>query len=355
MPHLHRHLRPSKALAPGSRRARPGIFATCLLIAGIVIAIGLHPSPASASQLSVARRIDVDLRVGGLPATLTLPRGAGPFPAVVLVHGSGAHDRDETIGANKPFRDIAHGLTERGIAVLRYEKRTYRHPSLLSDGQLTIDRETTHDALLAIGQLRQLRMIDHSRIFVLGHSQGGMLAPRIAARAPDVAGVILLAAPARPLLDLLVEQHRRIHLLDDGVINDAEGLMLQHLVDEVQAIRAGREPPAARLPMGLPARYWRSVDAVDPVAEATAIQQPMLILQGGRDLQVVSADWLRWRRTFADTPRVTFAYHDTLNHLGIPERAPPSTRSYQVPGKVSPDLLDDIALWIALLGGVRHG
>jgi dienelactone hydrolase len=313
---------------------------------------------ATATRLSVARRIDIDLRIGGedgLPATLTLPRGAGPFPAVVLVHGSGAHDRDETIGANAPFRDIAHGLAERGIAALRYEKRTRRHPELLSDALLTIDRETTHDALLAVARLRQVRAIHPGRIFVLGHSQGGMLAPRIAARAPDVAGVILLAAPARPLLDLLVEQHRRIDLLDDGVINDAEQLVLRRLVEGIRAIRAGYELPASRLPMGLSARYWRSVDAVDPVAEAAAIPQPMLLLQGGRDLQVVAADWLRWRRAFADTPRVTFVHYETLNHLGIAERGPASTRSYQVPGRVSADLLDDVALWIDLLRDVRRG
>lgn len=351
MPRIHPQA--SRPLAPRVHRSRPQAIAAMLLI--VVIVAGLGPSPAAASQLAVARRVDIELRIGGndgLPATLSLPHGAGPFPAVVLVHGSGAHDRDETIGANAPFRDIAQGLTRRGIAVLRYEKRTYRQPSLLSDGQLTIDRETTHDALLAIAYLRQLRMIDHRRMFVLGHSQGGMLAPRIASRAPDVAGVILLAAPARPLLDLLIEQQRRIGLLDDGVINDAEQVALRRLVEGVQAIRAGREPPAARLPMGLPARYWRSVDAVDPVAEAAAIEQPMLLLQGGRDLQVTSADWLRWRRSFADTSRVSFAYHDTLNHLGIPEHGPPSARSYERPGKVSAELLDDIALWVELLGGV---
>lgn len=329
-----------------------------MLIAAFAIAAGIGSQSVSArQQLSVERRIDIDVQIdgrNGLPGTLTLPRGTGPFPAVVLVHGSGAHDRDETIAANKPFRDIAHGLAERGIAVLRYEKRTYRYPRLLSDDQLTIDRETTHDALLAIAQLRQTRMIDHRRIFVLGHSQGGMLAPRIAGRAPDVAGVILLAAPARPLLDLLVEQHRRIGLLDDGVINDAEQMGLRRLIEGTLAIRAGLDPPASRLPMGLSARYWRSVDAVDPVAEAKAIRQPMLLLQGGRDLQVMPADWLRWQRAFADAPRATFAYHDTLNHLGMHEREPGSLRSYQVPGRVSAELIDDIALWIELLRGVRE-
>ncbi|MBL8261232.1 MAG: alpha/beta fold hydrolase [Xanthomonadaceae bacterium] len=300
--------------------------------------------------------MEIELWIGGdtgLPATLTLPHGSGQFPAVVLVHGSGAHDRDETIGANAPFRDIAHGLADRGIAALRYEKRTRRYPRLLSDEQLTIDRETTDDALLAIRKLRALRMIDQRRVFVLGHSQGGMLAPRIAARAPEVAGIVLLAAPSRPLLDLLVEQHRRIDLLDDGVINDAEQLLIRRLIESVRAIRAGREPLPSELPMGLSARYWRSVDAVDPVAEAATIRQPMLLLQGGHDLQVVSADWLRWRRAFAGTPRVTFVHYDTLNHLGIAQHGPPSIRGYRVPGKVSPELLDDIALWIELLHGVR--
>ncbi len=355
MARIHSH--PAGPRTSGIIRSHCVIVAKCLLVAAIAMIAGFASHPTSAKQLSVARRIDIEVRIGdrdSLPGTLTLPRGAGPFPVVVLVHGSGAHDRDETIAANRPFRDMAHGLAERGIAVLRYEKRTHRYPRLLSDDQLTIDRETTHDALLAIARLRQTRMIDHRRIFVLGHSQGGMLAPRIAGRAPDVAGVILLAAPARPLLDLLIEQQRRVGLLDDGVINDAEQVALHRLVEGARAIRAGLDPPASRLPMGLSARYWRSVDAVDPVAEAKAIRQPMLLLQGGRDLQVMSADWLRWQRAFADTPRVTFAYHRTLNHLGMHEREPGSLHSYEVPGKVSAELIDDIALWIELLRGV-HG
>lgn len=354
MARIHSH--PEGPRTRGMLRSHCVIVAKCILVTAIAMIAGTASHPTSAKQLSVARRVDIEVLIGGrdgLPGTLTLPRDAGPFPAVVLVHGSGAHDRDETIGANKPFRDIAHGLAERGIAVLRYEKRTYRHRRLLSDEQFTIDSETTHDALQAIAYLRQSHFIDHRRIFVLGHSQGGMLAPRIAGRAPDVAGVILFAAPARPLLDLLVEQQRRVGLLDDGVINDAEQVALRRTIEAARAIRAGLDPPASRLPMGLSARYWRSVDAVDPVAEAKAIRQPMLLLQGGRDLQVVSADWLRWRSAFSDTPRVTLAYHDTLNHLGMHERVPGSLRSYEVPGKVSAELIDDIALWIDLLRGVQ--
>lgn len=315
--------------------------------------IALQPQPVSAQ----ARFHELDVWVGsaadGLPATLTLPRGSGPFAAVVLVHGLGVHDRNETIGPNRPFLDIARGLSERGVAVLRYEKRTKMYPNTLVDGGLTIDRETTDDAVSAVLMLRRMQMIDPSRIFVLGHSQGGMLAPRIARREPSIAGIILLAAPARPLLDLLIEQHRRLAIMNDGVINDAERLAIQRIVEGTQAIRSGRQITTAQAPMGLPASYWRTVDAVDAKADAAAITQPMLILQGGRDIQVVSADWLAWNHAFRDTPRVSFIRYDRLNHLGIAGTGQGSMEDYLKPGDVAPELLDDVALWIELLKGVR--
>src|SRR5690606_37219939 len=86
-----------------------------------------------------------------LPATLALPAGEGPFPAVVLVHGSGPHDRNETVGPNRPFLDIARGLAAQGVAVLRYEKRSKAHPeAYVAPGSLTIDCQTTDDALSAL-------------------------------------------------------------------------------------------------------------------------------------------------------------------------------------------------------------
>ncbi|MCZ6754260.1 MAG: alpha/beta fold hydrolase, partial [Gemmatimonadetes bacterium] len=119
-----------------------------------------------------------------LPGTVTLPVDGGPFPAVVLVHGSGPNDRDETIGANKPFRDLAWGLAGRGIAVLRYEKRTrqYRERLMANTVGFTVDEETVDDTVAAVERLRRLDGIDPGRIVILGHSLGGMLAPRIGGR-----------------------------------------------------------------------------------------------------------------------------------------------------------------------------
>ena len=116
-----------------------------------------------------------------LPATLTLPVGDGPFPAVVLVHGSGPNDRDETIGPNRPFRDLAWGLASQGIAVLRYEKRTKEHASKLAAGLagLTIKEEVLDDALAAVALLRKVPKIDPRKVFLLGHSLGAMYAPKL--------------------------------------------------------------------------------------------------------------------------------------------------------------------------------
>jgi dienelactone hydrolase len=314
----------------------------------------LRPAAASAAAAVPAPPVpeganyrELELRVGdgdtGLPATLALPAGDGPFPAVVLVHGSGPQDRDTTIGPNKPFVDIARGLAERGIAVLRYEKRSKARPQDYAAG-VTIDSETTDDALLAVAALRAQPGIDPKRVFVLGHSQGGMMAPRIGARDPKIAGLILLAAPARPLLDLVIEQNRRLAILNDGTLSDQENVAIQRLTASIEAFRSGRELTPAQLPLGMPADYWRSVEAVDPVAEAAKIAQPMLILQGARDIQVVDADWQRWKGAYHDDPRVVFKLYETLTHLGIPGEGKPD--DYQQPGHVAPELIADVAAWI---------
>jgi len=145
-----------------------------------------YEPPAYADPARFVER-EVEVGKGGewpLGATLTIPKGTGPFAAVILVHGSGPNDRDETIGPNKPFQDLAWGLASRGIAVLRYEKRTRIYgPKLVADPKfvsMTVREETIDDSLEAVLFLRTMDRIDQKRIFVLGHSLGGMLIPRIA-------------------------------------------------------------------------------------------------------------------------------------------------------------------------------
>ncbi len=305
------------------------------------------PAPAVAADAPFTEQ---DFSVGdgdhALPGILAMPKGDGPFPAVVLVHGSGPQDRDESIGANKPFLDIARGLAAQGIAVLRYDKRTKARPQDFASGDFTVDDEITNDAVLAVDALRKTTGIDPDRVFVLGHSQGGMMAPRIAAVSGHVDGLILLAAPSRPLLDIVIEQNRRLAALNDGKIDDTERAAIAALTEQVRITRDPQTVAATKTLLGQPVGYWRSVDSVDTVAEAERVKLPMLFLQGARDIQVVDADWQNWRGAFHDNPKVTFKLYDALNHLGIPGEGEGSLAEYQQPGHVEPQLIDDVANWI---------
>ncbi len=301
------------------------------------------PVPADASYL------ERDLTVGSggqaLAATLAIPKGAGPFPAVVLVHGSGPQDRNETIGPNRPFLDIARGLAAQGIAVLRYEKRSKARPQDFTGKSFTVDDEVTDDAVAAIATLRSLPEIDGKRVFVLGHSQGGMLAPRIAQRAGQVAGLILFAAPARSLLTILPEQNRYL-LAQQGPPSAEKQAFLDKLDAQIANVRGNAPDDSTDTPLGLPARYWRSLEAIDPVAEAKASALPLLLLQGGRDFQVIDTDWQRWHAGLAGDRRATFKHYPALNHLGIAGEGVGSLSEYQRPGQVDPQLVADISAWI---------
>ena len=169
-----------------------------------------------------------------LHGTVTLPNGAGPFPALVLVHGSGPHDRDETIGPNKPFRDLSDGLVAKEIAVLRYEKRTKEHAGQLAPlrDSLTTKEETVDDALLAVALLRNMERIDPKKIFVLGHSLGGTLIPRIGTLDPGIAGLIVMAGTSRPLEEVILSQMSYIFSLD-STLSESEKSQLNEIKSQV--------------------------------------------------------------------------------------------------------------------------
>lgn len=137
------------------------------LVGGLFVVPHLTRPEGKSSVEAAAPVREVALTVADdLPATLSLPEGPGPHPAVVLIHGSGPQDRDSTIGPNKPFRDLAWGLTERGVAVLRYDKRSFVDPgSLIALGDaITVEAETIADARRAIEHLRRRPEIDPDRV-----------------------------------------------------------------------------------------------------------------------------------------------------------------------------------------------
>jgi len=315
------------------------------------------PSYATAGSFT-----ESDITVGAehwpLPGTLTLPTGAGPFPAVVLVHGSGPEDRDETIGPNKTFKDLALGLAARGVAVLRYEKRTQQYAGKLGGiATFTVKDETIDDAVAAVAALRREPRIDPARIFVLGHSLGGALLPRIAAADPKIAGLISLAGNTRKLGDAMLAQVTYLVSAAGPVTPEGQKQIddTTKLVARVQALT----PADAGSPQsigGAPASYWLDLNSYDPVAAARAIPQPMLFLQGERDYQVTMAeDFAGWKNGLAGRPRVTFRTYPALNHLFLPGTGKSLPAEYNTPGHVPEDVVRDIATWIVAVTAARAG
>jgi len=288
-----------------------------------------------------------------LPGTLSLPGGGGPFPAVVLVHGSGPNDRDETVAANKPFRDLAWGLASKGIAVLRYEKRTKQHamkftPEVIA--KLTVKEESVDDALLAVDLLRHTEEIDAGRVFVLGHSLGATVAPRIGSADPGIAGLIIMAGITRPLEDVLYEQVSYISNLDDTLTAEEKESLeaLSAQIGRVKGPALSDSIPAAELPLGLPAHYWLDLRDYHPAQTAKGLPMPMLVLQGGRDYQVTSADFEGWKEELSSREDVVFKWYPDLNHLFIAGEGKSTPAEYGAAGHVDVGVIGDIAGWIAV-------
>lgn len=260
------------------------------------------------------------LDVGGfrMPGYLMMPAGAGPFPLVVFVHGSGPHDADENIGPNHPFLDLARGLAARGVASFRYVKRTKLYPP--KDLQnYTVRQEVMEDALGALELARSQPKVDPKRVFLLGHSLGGFLGPRIAADDPSLRGLILLAGNTRPVEVLI---HEQVQFLGKG---DAE-----------------EKKVLAMMPDG----YRKDLAAYDPVATAKKLELRILILQGEQDYQVTMKDFAGWQTGLKGRSAVTMKSYPKLNHLFGEGEGKPGPDQYGKATPIPAYVLDDIAAWV---------
>ena len=288
-----------------------------------------------------------------LPGTLNLPKGAGPFPAVVLVHGSGPNDQDESIGADKPFKDLASGLASHGIVVFRYTKRTLKYGSGSSEdpAKLTVDDETISDARAALTLLAKQSEIDPARIFLLGHSLGGYLAPRIATGDSQIAGIIMMAANTHPVEQLNLEQIRYLVSASAQKMSaeDAQKLTAaaEDFVKKVESPDLKPGDTVTMLGSNTRGAYWLDLRDYHPISFAAQLKIPILILQGGRDYQVTPANFEDWRRALGGHKNATLKIYPDLNHLFVAGAGPSTPQEYDIPGHVAENVVADIAAWIS--------
>jgi dienelactone hydrolase len=286
-----------------------------------------------------------------VPGTLTLPHKPGSHPAVVLLAGSGPLDRDSTIGRNKPLKDLAWGLASRGIAVLRFDKVTYAHHDQLAEvADFTVADEYLHHAVAAAHLLREHPAVDAARVFVLGHSLGGTVAPRVAAAEPSIAGLVILAGGAQPLHWAVIRQVRYLASLDPAAAAASQPIIdtMTRQAETVDSPDLSPSTPTSDLPFAVPAPYWLDLRGYDPVTVAAKLGKPMLILQGGRDYQSTVADDLaRWQAGLAHRPDVTTRVYDADNHPFFPGTGRSAPSEYEHAQHLDPAVVADVADWLS--------
>lgn len=314
---------------------------------------GFFFSTTSAANTPIYLENDTEVLFGSeeypISGNLTLPEGDGPFPVVILVHGSGPSDRNEQVGPNMPFMDLAEQISAQGVAVLRYDKRTFlygKEMAALTD--ITVQDETIDDVVYALEYLKTLPAIDAEQIYIAGHSLGGYLIPRIAEQTPDAAGYILMAASARPMEDLILEQTEYILSLESNLDDSAKEKLLKPTVDlaaQIKALTPESTLTAEQLG-GVPASYWLDLQTYDPIAEVQTIQKPFLVMQGGRDYQVTKTDYDLWQSAFDQYSDVHYRFYDNLNHLFMSGTGKSVPDEYQQKGTVDSAVGTDMAQFV---------
>lgn len=309
-----------------------------------------------------------------LAGTLTLPEGKGPFPAVVLVTGSGAQNRDEELMGHKPFAVIADYLTRRGIAVLRCDDRGVGQST--GDFPTSTTADFTQDALAAFDFLTKRPEIARKKIGILGHSEGGTIVFMAAAQNPKIAFVVSLAGAAARGDSLLLTQNRAI-LKAQGAPDSAASAYVDVLRDifrlqelfPVEYLQAHSDSlakvlfpagPRASLPVPVrqnamtvlvtPQEAWmRYFKRNDPKPYVQATRCPVLALNGTKDTQVDAAINLGLIRQYAaesGNKQVTVKAYEGLNHLFQHADTGSPNEYAQIEETISSEVLADITAWI---------
>ena len=290
---------------------------------------------------------------------LTLPMDTTkPVPAVVFVHGSGSSNMDEKVGKLTPFKDLAEGLAKHGIASIRYDKRSFAHGfKMLKDKSrpITVKEETIEDAILATELLRKDSRIDPGKIFIIGHSMGGMLAPRIDAEGGDYRGLILMAGTPRKLEEVLIEQN-------EEVLSELKGLAKWLIRKQVQKLRktfaglydlSDEEATKKKVGGGTTLYYFKEMGEHAVSDYLSTMEKPMLIMQGKKDFQVkADKDFAMYQDLLKDKSNVTFKLYENLNHAFVPSvygSIMKANKEYNIEQHVGEEVITDIADWILFI------
>ena len=291
-----------------------------------------------------------------LKGLLTLPDNlSAPVPAVVLVHGSGSSNMDEKVGKLTPFKDIAQGLAGRGVACIRYDKRSYAHGlKMMLDKTLVITarEEAIEDALLAAALLRADHRIDPQRVFLAGHSMGGLLAPRIECSGGDFAGLILLAGSPRRMEEILLDQTREAAAHMKGLPRKILEKQLRKLEKTFEGLYdlTDEEAKKKKVAGGTTLYYFKDMGQPTVADWLAKTAKPTLVMQGEKDVQVkADVDFRLYQELLAGRENVTFKLYPGLGHTFVPAIATSladAKKEFAKERHIGNEVLDVLADWI---------
>lgn len=287
-----------------------------------------------------------------LKGMLTLPDGKGKFPAVVFVHGSGSSNMDEKVMKLTPFKDLAEGLAAKGIASIRYDKRSFAHGSKMIRELITVREETILDAVAAAELLRRDDRIDPERIFIIGHSMGALLAPRIDAEGGNFAGLILMAGSLRKMEEILLYQFGEIYESSPKIAQ----WILKKQIAKYERFFEGmydltdEEAKKKKFGGGTTLYYFKEMGEHPAGGYLEKTDKPILVMQGAMDFQCkADIDFAAYRELLGNRENVTFRLYEGLNHCftkAISGNIADSKKEYAVRRDVAPEVIKDIAEWI---------
>lgn len=287
-----------------------------------------------------------------LNGLLTLPDDAsGPIPAVVMVHGSGPSNMDERVKKLTPFKDLAEGLARHGIASVRYDKRTFAYARKMAKSCPTVKEETIDDALRAIDLLKRDPRVNRDEVFILGHSMGAMLAPRIDAEGGNVKGLILMAGTPYRLEDVVLRQLKQAGV-GKSILKGIVGLEYKVFSKKFDGLYSMSDEEARKKKFAgnVSLYYFKEMGQNTAANYLLETQKPVLIMQGGKDLQVLANDdYQAFQQLLAGRRNTSYKLYPELNHAFVEalyDDILKASKEFAVERHIGEEVIGDIASFV---------
>jgi hypothetical protein len=285
-------------------------------------------------------------------AILTVPIQQKKYPCVIIIGGSGPIDKDATVGPNKIYKDVSWGLAAKGIASLRFDKRTKAYfaniMKLHKEGNYyTIEQEYLVDVKELVKKVSKKEAIDGNSIYLMGHSQGAGLIPLFLKQNKKVAGAIMAAGNYTNIPNLMLYQLE--YLMPMQAASKADSALFNLMKTQAQNATKSYLPstfPSDSLPAMYPFSYWNYLHKINFIKLAQSNKKPVLVIQGERDYQVPITEYKLWNNALLNHNNYMFTSFAKLNHLFMEGEGKSTPAEYSVRGNVPEYFIEEIAKWI---------